>query len=295
MQLYRQITANNIKLNEMPFQRELSMEAYLIENPEVLALDTDELSTVTVLDEEVPIPEGRPSRGRDGRIDLIVEYGESTFGVLELKLGELTDRHLQQLEDYMGNLGRLETLLRKYSDADEVKFVGVLVGAAISADLREKIERGYAINETIPLAALTLRRYRGGDNNIYVVTDTYFHNVSRQFDRTQYRYHGNVVGKNRLVLAVLKQHVESNPDMTFSQLEQAFPKRLQGTYGCFDSVAQADNIYGRGRKRHFLKAEELIDVKDETIAICTQWGKGNIGAFIKRADELGHVIAEEQQ
>ena len=97
------------------------------------------------------------------------------------------------------------------------------------------------------------------------------------------------------MLSVLKWHVENNPDLTFSQLEQAFPRMLQGSYGCFVSVAQAQNIYGGGRKRHYLKPEELIGLKDETIAVCTEWGKGNIGAFITRAGEHGHVIEEEQQ
>ena len=145
MQLYRQVTANNVSLEKLPFKRELSMEAYLIENEKVLALDNDELSTVSVLDGEIPMPDGRPSRGGDGRIDLIAEYGGSTFGVIELKLGQLTNGHLRQLEDYMANTGRLEDLVRQYSDSEEVKFIGVLVGTEITADLREKIERGYLI------------------------------------------------------------------------------------------------------------------------------------------------------
>ncbi|MFB3061838.1 MAG: hypothetical protein ACE10C_10760 [Candidatus Binatia bacterium] len=302
MQLYRQVTANSVTLEKMPFQRELSMEAYLIENPELLALDTDELSTVNVLDQEIPMPDGRPSKGGDGRIDLIADYGGSTFGVIELKLGQLTNGHLEQLEDYMNNTGGLEDLVRQYSDLDEVKFVGVLVGTDISANLRETIEDGYTIKDGIPLAALTLSRYRGGDGNIYVITDTYFHNVSRQFDRTQYRFNGDVVGKGRLVLAVLKQHVENNPEITFSKLEQAFPKHLQGSYGCFYSVAEAEYIYAsKDHKRHFLKPEELIELKDQRIAVCTEWGKGkngtrgNIDAFIERAREHSYRIIEEKQ
>ena len=296
MQLYRQVTANSVRLEKMPFKRELSMEAYLIENEKVLALDNDELSTVSVLDEEIPMPDGRPSRGGDGRIDLIAEYGGATFGVIELKLGQLTNGHLRQLEDYMIDTGRLEKLVRQYSDLEEVKFLGVLVGTEISTELREKIERGYMIKDSIPLAALTLSRYRGGDSNIYVITDTYFHNVSQKFDRTQYRFNGNVVGKGRLVLAVLKRHVEQNPDITFSQLEKSFPKRLQGAYGCFGSIAQAENIYAsKGHKRHFLGPEELIELKDERIAVCTEWGIGNIGPFIEQAVELSHNITEEKQ
>ena len=35
MEIFRQITANNIELKEYPFLKELAMEAYLIENEEI--------------------------------------------------------------------------------------------------------------------------------------------------------------------------------------------------------------------------------------------------------------------
>ena len=97
MQLYRHLTANNIQLEEMPFFREISMEAYLIENPDILALDNDELSSLSILDAEVHIPEGRGRKGTDGRIDLLALYGESTIALIELKMGELAEIHLEQL------------------------------------------------------------------------------------------------------------------------------------------------------------------------------------------------------
>ena len=50
-----------------------------------------------------------------------------------------------------------------------------------------------------------------------------------------------------------------------------------------------------GRKRHFLDPHELIELKDERIAVCAQWGKGNIGAFIERAVELSYIVTEENQ
>ena len=47
MRLYRHFTANEEKIEEFPFKRELSMEAYLIENESVLALDDDTFSEVS--------------------------------------------------------------------------------------------------------------------------------------------------------------------------------------------------------------------------------------------------------
>lgn len=91
MQFYRHLTANHVTLKKMPFLGEIAMEAYLIDNPEILALDEGDLSTVEIVEAEVPMPRGRKSQQRDGRIDLLAIYGGSTVGVLELKHGELNE------------------------------------------------------------------------------------------------------------------------------------------------------------------------------------------------------------
>jgi hypothetical protein len=46
MELYRQITANNVELKEYPFWKELAMEAYLLENEEILKLDSRSLNHI---------------------------------------------------------------------------------------------------------------------------------------------------------------------------------------------------------------------------------------------------------
>jgi hypothetical protein len=71
MKLYRHVTANSILLKPLPFIRELSMEAYLIENEAVLRLNDDDLSEAQVIASELPILEGRPAKNTDGRIDLL--------------------------------------------------------------------------------------------------------------------------------------------------------------------------------------------------------------------------------
>ena len=171
--------------------------------------------------------------------------------------------------------------------------LGVLVGSSIASDLKAKIERGHVVRRNVPIAALTLSRYRGDDNNVYVVTDTFFHNVSRVYDRTQYEFDGSVVGKRRLVLACIKKYVEEHPRSTFSALERIFPKTLQGFYGCFDSLDNAQRLLDEQEYiRFFFKAEEIIDLADQRIAVCNQWGIGNIRGFIKTARKLGFKIRE---
>lgn len=280
----------------MNFLRELSMEAYLIENPDVLILDNDDLSTVNILDTEVPIKGGRIGKKTDGRIDLLAAYGESTLGIIELKLGELNNMHLEQLEDYLNETNQLEKLIEGDINKTDLNYIGVLVGSSINPKLAEKIEQGYLIKDTIPVAALTLKRYRGEDNNIYIITDTFFKNISRKFDRTKYIFNKEKHGKNRLVLAVIKKYVEENPEITFSKLEKVFPPKLQGSWGCFATEEKAQEIYTKSNyKRFFLKPEEIIEIHDSKISVCSQWGLGNIHRFIEAAKSLGYEILMEKE
>jgi phosphotransferase system IIA component len=48
MQIFRHLTINDVQLEEFPFKRELSMEAYLIENEGVLSLDANTFNNVDI-------------------------------------------------------------------------------------------------------------------------------------------------------------------------------------------------------------------------------------------------------
>ncbi len=293
MKLYKHITANNIPLKEFPFLRELSMEAYLIENPDVLSLDNDELSEANVLDFEMPLRKGRKSKNTDGRIDLIVQYGDETIAVVEIKLGELKEQHLEQLEDYIGEIKQIEEIIENNSEILNPKYIGVLIGSEIDRNLSGKIESGYQISGEIPIAALTIKRYRGEDNNIYVLTDIFFKNLSTRFDKTQYKFNGGVYGKGRLVLSIVKKYVEDCPEVAFAELERIFPRNIEGSWGVFDTVENAYKIINRSKskkKRHFIKPEEIIQLKDVKVAVCTQWGTRNIGNILEKAEQLNYKV-----
>ena len=297
MQILRHITANSIELKEMPFQRELSMEAYLIENENVLALDKDTFSSVEVIDAELTLEQGRKSKDTDGRIDILVSYSEEVLGIVELKLGALEKIHLTQLEDYLVNR---EKIIDEYPESisegilENPKWIGVLVGTSISKDLEEIISSGYVTEQNIPVSAKTIRRYRSDDGQIFVVCDTYFRNTSAK-DYTKYDFNGESLGKGKLVLEVVRQYVKDNPEATYAELERIFPKRLRGSVkkrpGVFSKKEVADQIYSEGsRKRHFLNPEDIIQLSDGPIAVSNQWGIKNIDKFIEAATQLGYKI-----
>lgn len=289
MYLHKHISANNVFIDPFPFQREIAMEAYLIENPSVLSMETDGFSDVEILKCEVTLLDGRADRNSDGRIDILAKYGQEYLAVVELKLGELTETHLIQLESY---LKERQQILQKFPDiwdttvSYQPKWIGVMIGATINPDLMLKIRKGHYYDIDIPIAALTINRYKGKDGNVYVVTDTYFIESVKNNDYTKYIFNGHKLGKGRLVLAVIKDFVEKNPTITYSQLKAKFPDNLQGR-----ETFTTETVAKQKRdKRNFTEPDELITLIDETIAVSTQWGIMNINPFINHCKTMNIYI-----
>ena len=171
---------------------------------------------------------------------------------------------------------------------DFPKWIGVLVGSSINPSLAAKIIGGYQTTDGLPIAALTLQRFRSKDGNIFIATDTYFRDRSRSKDYSQYKFNGKIFNKRRLALNIVKHYVEINPNISYSKLEAVFPKWCQGTRGVFTTTESAQ-IEGKGR-RNFMKPDEVIDLADSQVAVSNQWGITNICHIIELARELGYTI-----
>ncbi len=289
MKIFKQVTANNIELKPYPFKKELAMEAYLIENEEILALDNDNFNEVAVLDEEIALKKGR--RDRDGRIDILSSYGAEYLSIIELKLNQIDDQTLNQLESYLDQKDQILKTGNYWGDEVEPKWIGVVVGTSISAELQNKLTNGYKYND-IPIAGIVLNRYRSPDNNIFVVSDTYFNFKYSSKDYSKFLYNNKEFNKARLVNEIVREFIENNPNINFTQLKHKFPKQIQGSFGVFDKLSRAEEIYTNwGHKRHYIKPSETINLSDgEIIATCTQWNPRNIAEFIKAATNLGFHI-----
>ena len=117
---------------------------------------------------------------------------------------------------------------------------------------------------------------------------------SRQY--TKYRFNNRIFGKGRLVLAVIQSYCSENQDISFNELEMHFPKHLQGSHGVFAPLHNAKLIAdSTGHKRHFIKENEIISIKDGEIAVCTEWGAGNIDSLINTALSLGFEIEVQEK
>ena len=110
-------------------------------------------------------------------------------------------------------------------------------------------------------------------------------------DLTKYRFEGERLHKNRLVLAILRAYLRDHPSTVVEQLETIFPRNLQGR-GVFTTSEQGYEIFERtGYKRHFVDADDIVQLADgKTIVVSTQWGSRNFPNFLLRARELGYEI-----
>ena len=294
MEIFKQITANGITLKEYPFIKELAMEAYLLENGDILKLDKTNFDSVSVLDEEIALKKGQ--KNGDGRIDLLVKYSDEYLGIVELKLNEINEQSLKQLENYLEQRSQILEMDTNYWESNsEPKWIGVLVGNEISSGLREKLLNGYTTKENIPIAGMTIRRFRSPNNEIFVVTDTFFKFNYGSKDFSKFKFNGNSYNKGRLVNAVIKKVVEDNPEITFSELKQKFPDIVQGSMGVFDLKEKAEEIFERtNRIRYYIKPDEVIQLADNVlISTSTQWHPDNIKAFIEQARIGGYNVEIE--
>ncbi len=107
-------------------------------------------------------------------------------------------------------------------------------------------------------------------------------------DISKYIYNGKEYGKGRCVLAVIKDYVDSHPNITYEELEKVFPQSLQGreTFTT-EEIAKAKSSV---RVRNFIRPEDIIVLKDARIAVSSGWGLDNFTRFIEHCKKLGIEI-----
>jgi hypothetical protein len=269
MFIRKHLNINNILIDEYKFDRELNMESFIIENPDIIAINDEWLGDVNIVLSEAKLLDGRKKSGkRDGRIDLMATYNQDYLAIIELKKGEINMYHLKQLEDY---LSEREKILKMYDTiwdkaAGNPKWLGVIIGNEISSELMNFITNQKSGANVIPIAAIVIKRFRGSDKNIYTTTDVYFNRKHKQKDFSKYLYKGESYNKGRLALAVIKDYVYNNPNITLHALKQVFPSAIE-------TLLIALEINLKGYARYFTKDEDIISLKDGSeVVVWTNYG-----------------------
>ena len=110
-------------------------------------------------------------------------------------------------------------------------------------------------------------------------------------DKTQYQFLGNIYNKRQLVLAIVTHYLQTNPDTTLDQLRQIFPDEIHRRFGVVALLEKANEM--GGAQRYFLNEEQLLQTGDsQTIAVCNQWGIGNINLILEIAKRQGYQVEE---
>jgi hypothetical protein len=295
--MYSHFSANHIPLERFPFRMELAMEGYIMENADVLRLGDEAYFDVEILESELFVADQKKT-GK-GRIDLLALYDSHIFGIVELKLGEVSSDNLSQILRY---IKLREKIFNRHKDLvqekfDESRWVAVLIGTSVSKELQDKIEKNEVWSnnvedlastlKNIPLCAIALQRYRGTNGQVFVMTETFIPGAiaKNEKDKTKYIFKEQTYNKRYLALAIVSELAKNV--IGFDELKDLLPDSIQGTKrGVFKSFGEAENYESEhGGKRYFL--EDPITLKDGSkIAVCNQWGIDNIPRLINAVKNL---------
>lgn len=115
--------------------------------------------------------------------------------------------------------------------------------------------------------------------------------------RAMFRLNGaGPYNKRNFVYAAVKLYLQRYPNVTYEELEKAFPKEIQGSYGVIArmSVLRKKQFEGHDHMtRYFTDDKHLLQTKDGAIfAVCTQWGD-QFGNFENHIRRFGWTVSEE--
>ena len=103
-------------------------------------------------------------------------------------------------------------------------------------------------------------------------------------DRKLVSFNGVKYGKGRVVLAIVTQYVKDHPGLTYANLKEVFPDSLH-SLGIVKPLYKAKKM-SVDHKRFFTDA--VLKLQDKAVAVCADFGKSNIGKFLKHASHIGY-------
>jgi Fe2+ or Zn2+ uptake regulation protein len=106
-------------------------------------------------------------------------------------------------------------------------------------------------------------------------------------DFSKYKFNGEIYSKGGLVREIVAQFCkDKKPSIT--KLREVFPDNLIPTYGVFQELSVAKKRSG-DKQRYFLKPDQVIKLKDKTVAVTNQLTSAYLEAFLVAAKKLGYT------
>ena len=257
---------DNIVLEPFPFQMELVLEAFLVENPIVLSLDDE--AQPEIIDYEFPLSKGR--KKTNGRIDIVAVYPNDVLAIIEIKNHVIDDDAYTQLSEYFEKKEQLLNELIKKAKIDgskkkNYKWIGILVGTHSIAPSVDKKIQSEKINGQMPCMALVLNRYKSRNSNQVFITTDKFGRITDK-DYSKYKFNGRRYGKGPLVFAVVNEYVQNHQSSDYKEIRAKFVKLRN------DAIEKSENVSFLKKERYYFR--EKIYLSDGTcICVSNQWGK----------------------
>lgn len=308
MYIEKMMSINGIALESYPFEREVFLEGFLTEHLNHISPPGYEASGLDPVN-QIQIKGGGPGDS-DGRIDLAFELAaeeSNTWVLAELKVWKLTVAHLNQLLRYLAQDNQLVKGIqnRLGRDVSPRRWIGVLVGESIEADLAAalvngtwttlpgvELPPGFENRQDVEIGAAVIQRFRErGSNAVYVMADKYFlaepsGNTRRDYSKFSFDEGTNWYGAGKFVREYIKDYCRRMQPKEMAELAKVFPKALQGN---FEVVASEDKV-----RDHSRYTSEVYELGMGGYVVCTQWGyangSGNLAKFIANAKKLGSHV-----
>ena len=222
IKLFKQAYANQIDLEAKKFKSELHMEAFLIENPDILGI-SDINSRVEVIKTQIHMKEAR--QDSDGRLDMLIyidggNIKEEYLAIVELKNGLLVTDHLSQLKEYLKCLNNPDNKSKIFNSnqIDPIyknkNLIGILIGSDIDPNLKADFLDGKTEVEGIEIIGMTLTRFIAKKaNESYIISETFTKSKS-YFNKIRFNtwdeYEGNQIknGGNKETLLIAKNFID---------------------------------------------------------------------------------------
>ena len=262
-----------IQWEETSFPFEHALAGYIIENPQILKLNDSELSEVSIDDAEVTI--GSPSN----RADITISYngnGNAIQAIVELKNKVADISAYNQIERYL-NASKQYKL--KYK-------IGILVAPDFDYDVIKKIKR--KTNKKI--YGIKITKYKSSSEFIVVADIIYSEAHKKDYTRfTLTNIQGRVfenLSKARLAWHIIDSFVMSQPNISFQELKDKFPDKIQKRYtgNALHLIVKKDEV---PKHLHGRYSCNPISLQDGTlILVSNQWNPDTIGTMINNVNIL---------
>lgn len=280
---HQSLNLNGFTTKDEPFPSELYLQGLILQNPNLLSFEKG--AEPSILDNELTI-----GKGANNRIDIVIN-DDDNIGVVELKKGEINKKALKQLRDYLSKRDSIiKTLIGRDSidkeNSDSKNLYGVLVGSQIQPDVIQQIKKNNEDNSKPKIYVIILKRYVTEKEQVFITSNAVITPSTNKNDYSRYEFNGNVYGKGRLVLAVIKHLVENKTIVSNEELHEHFPKTTQGSHEITKSIYSINENSKNSTidKRYFIN--DPIEISGEMFAVTNQWGVRNIDKFIEKAEKL---------